>query len=134
MVQRADEAQSDALRLDFDRRFPLAFHGSKVTSDAGLLAYSGLDDALGLMAIAEQRLVDGRTGRNGRHDLVGMLRQRRRPAGPRCPSLPHVSRLDTVMLGTKVHLGNVGFYIKTAKAFGLVIPAALRACADEVIE
>ena len=27
------------------------------------------------MAIAEQHLVDGRTGRNGRHDLVGMLRQ-----------------------------------------------------------
>ena len=40
-----------------------------------LLAYRELDDALGLMAIAGQHLVDGRTGRNGRHDLVGMLRQ-----------------------------------------------------------
>ena len=74
MAQPAGEAESDALRLDFDRRLNLEFHGSSVTSDAGLLAYRELDDALGLMAIAEQHLVDGRTGRNGRH-AVGMLRQ-----------------------------------------------------------
>jgi Transposase DDE domain group 1 len=75
MAQPAGEAESDALRLDFDHRLKLEFHGSSVTSDAGLLAYRELDDALGLMAIAKQNLVDGRTGRNGRHDLVGMLRQ-----------------------------------------------------------
>jgi hypothetical protein len=74
MVQPAGEAQSDSLRLDFDRRLKLQIHGSSVTSDAGLLAYRELDDALGLMAIAGQYLVDGRTGRNGRHDLLGMLR------------------------------------------------------------
>jgi hypothetical protein len=65
------ESESDALRLDFDRRLKLEFQGSRVTSDAGLLAYRELDDALGLMDIADQHLVDGRTGRNGRHDLVG---------------------------------------------------------------
>jgi hypothetical protein len=75
MVHPAGEAQSDALRLDFDRRLKLEFHGSSVTSEAGLLAYRELDDALGLMAVAGQHLVDSRTGRNGRHDLVGMLRQ-----------------------------------------------------------
>jgi hypothetical protein len=30
------EARKDALRLDFDRRLKLEFHGTKVTSDAGL--------------------------------------------------------------------------------------------------
>ena len=34
-----------------------------------------VDDVLGLMVIAGQNLADGRTGRNGRHDLIGMLRQ-----------------------------------------------------------
>jgi len=53
----------------------LEFHGSSVASDAGLLAHREPDDALGLTAIAEQHLGDGRKGRNGRHDLVGMLRQ-----------------------------------------------------------
>ena len=75
MVHPAGEANSDALRLDFDRRLKLEFHGSSITSDAELLAYRELDDALGLMTIAGQHLVDCRTGKNGRHDFVGMLRQ-----------------------------------------------------------
>ena len=69
------EAENGVLRLDFDRRVMVQFRGSVVTSDAGLLAYRELDDALGLPASAGDRLADARTGKNGRHALVGMLRQ-----------------------------------------------------------
>jgi Transposase DDE domain group 1 len=41
----------------------------------GLLAYRELDDALGLTAAAGAALADARTGKNGRHALVGLLRQ-----------------------------------------------------------
>ncbi len=75
MSNPAGESREGVLRLDFDRRVTLQFRGSVVTSDAGLLPYRELDDALGLGAMAGEMLADARTGKNGRHALVGMLRQ-----------------------------------------------------------
>jgi hypothetical protein len=42
----------------------LQFSGSVVTSDAGLLAYRKLDDALGVTVMAGEMLIDARTGNN----------------------------------------------------------------------
>ena len=75
MAHPTGESRDGLLKLDFDRRLMLQFHGSVVTSDAGLLAYRELDDALGLSATASATLADTRTGKNGRHALVGLLRQ-----------------------------------------------------------
>jgi len=69
------EAATGAVRLDFDRRLLLQFRGSVITTDAGLLPYRELDDALALTDTASEALADARTGKNGRHRLVGLLRQ-----------------------------------------------------------
>ena len=75
MGNPAGEANDAVLRLDFDRRLMLQFHGSVVTSDAGLLPYRELDDVLRLTTLASDVLADARTGKNGRHALAGLFRQ-----------------------------------------------------------
>src|SRR3712207_1817806 len=75
MTDPTGEADRSALRLDFDRRLLLQFRGSTITSDAGLLAYRELDDALHLTDTAADALADARTGKNGRHRWAGLLRQ-----------------------------------------------------------
>ena len=42
------EAQSALLQLQFDRSVKVAFRGSSISSDGGLLLHRELDDALGL--------------------------------------------------------------------------------------
>ena len=67
MTNPMGESENEPSRLDF--------HGCKVTSDAGLLAYRELDDALGLTDMVGDQLVDPRTGKNGLHAMTGLFRQ-----------------------------------------------------------
>src|SRR5437016_7446836 len=101
MDDATGEAEGSGLRVGFDRRLKLEFHGATVTSDAGLLAFRELDDAVGLTALAGDLLVDPRAGRNGRHTLLA----RRRPAAwgsidvsratRRSPTPPSGRRMDS---------------------------------------
>ena len=54
------EKRSSDLRVRFDARLRLEFQGAKVTSDAGLLAFRELDEALGLSRLAEGMLTETR--------------------------------------------------------------------------
>lgn len=69
------ESVSAPLRVEFDRRLKLQFHGAKLSSDGGLLLFRELDGALGLSEMAAWELRDNRTGKNARHNLLAMFRQ-----------------------------------------------------------
>jgi hypothetical protein len=61
-----------ALRGSIDRRLFLQFCGSAITSDAELLPYRELDDAVGPADTGAGTLA-ALTGKNGRHLLRGMV-------------------------------------------------------------
>ena len=63
------DSEKAPLRLRFNPKVRLEFHGSTITSDAGLLAFRELDDALDLTGIASDYLQDYRTG----HNIVLMI-------------------------------------------------------------
>ncbi len=69
------ESVSSPVRLQFDPRVHLEFHGATMNSDAGFLACRELDAALGLTETATGYLVESRTGRNAQHHLVSLLRR-----------------------------------------------------------
>ena len=69
------DGEKASLRLQFNPQIRLELHGATITSDAGLLAFRELDDALDLTPIASDYLQESRTGRNIRHHLVPLLRQ-----------------------------------------------------------
>jgi hypothetical protein len=69
------DCRNEPLRPQFDRRLRLRFHAATVTSDAGLIAYRELDDALDLTRTAASQLQATRTGQNTQHSLTARLRQ-----------------------------------------------------------
>jgi|SRR5208283_4429968 len=68
-------SEGESLKVGFDGSLKIEFHGSAVTSDAGLLAYRDLDEALGLFDSSATVFHDPRTGRNVQHDIRSLLRQ-----------------------------------------------------------
>ena len=58
------DCQNGELRVHFDSRLQLRFVGSQVTTDAGLLAYRELDEALALTETGADNLQDCRLGQN----------------------------------------------------------------------
>jgi hypothetical protein len=68
-------AKGERLNIRFNRKIKLEFHGARLTSDGGLLAYRELDEALGLFNSASTVMSDKRTGRNIQHDMTSLLRQ-----------------------------------------------------------
>jgi hypothetical protein len=70
------EGKVEALRVDFDGQIRLEFHGANVPSDAGLLAYRELDEAVGLTTdVDELSIHDPRTAQNTQHNVTAMMRQ-----------------------------------------------------------
>ncbi len=63
------------LRVQFDGKLKLEFHGTKITSDAGLLAFRELDEAFRLTEKASIMLSELRQGKNTQHTMLAMLRQ-----------------------------------------------------------
>jgi hypothetical protein len=69
------EKAREALKLLFDKRLRLEFHGSTITSDAGLLVCREFDQTLGLTGMVPSYLLETRGGNNLRHELAPLLRQ-----------------------------------------------------------
>ncbi len=54
MAYPMGETKQGSLRVDFDRRLKLEFHGSDISSDGGHFPYRELDHALELTELAER--------------------------------------------------------------------------------
>ncbi|UCG16165.1 MAG: transposase [Phycisphaerales bacterium] len=69
------DRQKQAFRVQFDDKLKFEFHGAKITSNAGLLAFRELDGAFRLTERRSTELSDCRQGKNTRHTMLAMLRQ-----------------------------------------------------------
>lgn len=67
--------ESEPFQFTFNGFLKVAFQGSQVTSDAGLMLVRELDEQLGLGAIIGAHLRDSRHGLNTQFPLTDLLRQ-----------------------------------------------------------
>ena len=74
-TQKMKLTMGERLNIRFNGKIKLEFHGARLTSDGGLLAYRELDEALGLFESVPTVMSDKRTGRNIQHDMTNLLRQ-----------------------------------------------------------
>jgi hypothetical protein len=69
------EKDNGPFQFTFNGFLKVAFPGSRVTSDAGLLLVRELDERLGLETIIAAHLSDSRQGMNTQFPLPDLLRQ-----------------------------------------------------------
>ena len=69
------EKETEPFQFTFNGFLKVAFQGSHVTSDAGLILVRELDERLGLEAIIAAHLRDSRHGLNTQFRLPDLLRQ-----------------------------------------------------------
>ena len=69
------ELQHEPFQFEFNGFLKVAFQGSRITSDAGLLLVRELDERLGLETLISEHLSDSRQGLNTQFSLADLLRQ-----------------------------------------------------------
>ncbi len=69
------ELQHEPFQFAFNGFLKVAFQGSRVTSDAGLILVRELDERLGLETLISEHLSDSRHGLNTQFSLADLLRQ-----------------------------------------------------------
>jgi hypothetical protein len=70
-----DDGRKQALRVQFDGKIKLRFHGAKITSDAGLLAFRELDQAFRLTERGSTVSSGRGRGKNTQHTMLAMFQQ-----------------------------------------------------------
>jgi hypothetical protein len=67
--------QSQPFQLSFNARLKVAFQGSRVTSDGGLILVREVDERLGFGELIQEHLTDSRRGKNTQFSFADLLRQ-----------------------------------------------------------